>query len=435
MELKLADNSSIKLPDSKDAAASYIADMFTGRGVLPDQDSQVNWQNFYDGVMSPKNKDAVNTTEIRPLLEHAMQIMIREPVEPMLVVTGLFNRIASKGLSHQIVAGAMGSVYAQEIAEGQPYPEVNFNIGGGVQTAWIGKAGIAAAFSDEALRYSTWDIMAMNLRLMGQAMARLKEQKAIAYLKSLGTVYFDNAVPSDSLFGVTTGRGLDMTANGTLIMDDIFKAIAHSSEEGFPFDTMLMSPLFFFKFCQDPVMREMMLAHGGGAYFRQWNGNPGPRDPWTNGVIGAQGPTNGFKLVPGGTASGETPSGVVSRSNQATSSFPMPSYLPWNFSIVISPLMPFDPETQTGDIFLLSSGNVGLHLVDEDLTQVEWRDETNETVKVKLRERYGFAVMYEGQGVGVLKNIKCGRNYWDGVVKNVINDALSEIDADTPITL
>lgn len=435
MDIKLADNSTLKLPATQEAAASYVADMFMNRGRLPEQDGAVEWRNFYDSVLSPKMKDAVNTTEIRPLLEHAMEIMIREPVEPLMVITSLFNRVASRGLSHQIVAGAMGAVYAQEIAEGQPYPEVNFNIGGGVQTAWIGKAGIGAAFSDEALRYSTWDIMAMNLRLMAQAMTRLKEQKAITYLKSLGTVYFDNAVPSDSLFGVTTGRALDMTANGTLIMDDIFKAIAHSSEEGFPFDTMVMSPLFFFKFCQDPVMREMMLAHGGGAYFRQWNGNPGPRDPWTNGAIGSQGPTSGFKLVPGGTASGETPSGVLARSNTANSSFPMPSYMPWNFNIVISPLMPFDPETQTGDIFLLSSGNVGLYLVDEELTQVEWRDETNETVKVKLRERYGFAVSYEGQGVGLIKNVKAGRNYWDGTTKAVVNDAVEEIDPSTPIDL
>jgi len=68
-------------------------------------------------------------------------------------------------------------------------------------------------------------------------------------------------------------------------------------------------------------------------------------------------------------------------------------------------------------MFLLSRGNVGFHLVDEELTQVQWVDETVETVKVKLRERYGFAVAHEGQGVGVIKNVPVKRNYWDGSIK------------------
>ena len=39
-----------------------------------------------------------------------------------------------------------------------------------------------------------------------------------------------------------------------------------------------------------------------------------------------------------------------------------------------------------------------------------------EVVKVKIRERYGFAVAHEGQGVGVLKNVRAKQNFWDGTV-------------------
>ena len=94
----------------------------------------------------------------------------------------------------------------------------------------------------------------------------------------------------------------------------------------------------------------------------------------------------------------------------------LPSYFPFNFNIVVSPLCPYDPETETGDIFLLSSGNVGFHLVDEEATTVEWRDENTETVKIKIRERYGFAVAHEGQGIGVFRNVKRAENMWDGSV-------------------
>ena len=119
-----------------------------------------------------------------------------------------------------------------------------------------------------------------------------------------------------------------------------------------------------------------------------------------------------------------------------TAAPPMPTpYFPWQMRIVVSPLVPFDAESLLGDIYLLSSGNVGYHLVDEDLTQVEWRDESTESVKLKLRERYGFAVAHEGQGVGVMRNVKLTRNYWSGVVDATTTAVDSEIAPDASIDL
>jgi hypothetical protein len=267
----------------------------------------------------------------------------------------------------------------------------------------------------------------MNLRMMGQALVRHKEKKASAFLSTLGTRLYDNADPTNSLFGVCTGRGLDMAANGSLTVDDLFKAMAHMAEEGFQPDVMLVNPLFFYQFLQDPVMRNMMLAHGGGDYFNKWSGVVGPRDPWSNGAIGTQGITTGNKLVPYGAPTGETPTGITGREHGMTATFPIPGYFPWSFRVVVSPLVPFDAETQLGDIYLLSSGNVGFFLVDEELTQVEWRDESVDIAKIKMRERYGFAIANEGQGVGVMKNVKLARNYWDGTVKAMTQEVITEI--------
>mgnify|MGYP001329418471 CR=1 FL=1 len=215
MNLKLVDGRELALPSGEDAAARYIADMFVNRGQLPDSDEKVSWNTFAQTI-SPRNNDLVRSSEITPLLQKSMEILIREPVEPSMVVTGLFNRVQAQGLSTQVLAGAMGAVYASDIQEHGTYPEVNFQIGGAVSTAWIGKCGIAASFTDEALRYSTWDIMATNLRLMGNALVRHKEQKAVSFLKGLGTSLFDNETPATSLFGVTTGRDMELDANGSL---------------------------------------------------------------------------------------------------------------------------------------------------------------------------------------------------------------------------
>ena len=430
MKMNLADGRQLELPSNDDAAARYVADLIRNRGQLPDSDEKISWNTFAETI-SPKNKDLVRSSEITPLLQKSMEILVREPVEPTLVVTGLYNRVQSQGLNTQILAGAMGAVYAQDIQEHGTYPEVNFQIGGAVSTAWIGKCGIAASFTDEALRYSTWDIMAMNLRLMGNALARHKEQKAVAFLKTLGTTLFDNATPAQSLYGVCTGRDIAGDPNGSMTMDNLMRAMAHMSEEGFQADTLLMHPLFYYAFLQDPVLRAMMLSHGGGSMFNMYNGDPGPRAPWGNGAMGAMGPSAGQRIAnPGPGADPVT--GLAGRSNTASSAPALPGYFPFGFRVIVSPLCPYDPEDETGDIFLLSSGNVGFHLVDEDPTTVEWRDESVEVVKVKIRERYGFAVAHEGQGVGVLRNVKVAQNFFDGTIKATVAD-LAEIADDADV--
>ena len=432
MEFKLADGNVLELPTNDKAAARYLADMIANNGNLPDKEDRVKWSTFVETI-SPKNTDLVRSSEITPLLQKSMEILIREPVEPMLVITSLFTRVQAEGLSTQVLAGAIGAVYAQDVQEHGTYPEVNFQIGGAVSTAYIGKSGIAASFTDEALRYSTYDIMAMNLKLMGNALARHKEQKAAAFLKSLGTALFDNKNPTQSLFGVCTGRGIDLAENGSMTMDDLMRGMAHMAEEGFAADTLLMHPLFYYQFVQDPVLREMMLAHGGGAYFNPYSGNPGPQLPYQQGAMGAMGPSNGRAIVPGGNAAGATATALAERSQQATSAPNLPSYFPFGFRVLVSPLCPFDPENMSGDIFLLSSGNIGFHLVDEEPTTVEWRDENTEVVKVKIRERYGFAVAHEGQGVGVFKNVFARQNYFDGHVP-AASATVSAITATTPIS-
>lgn len=445
MTFKMTDGNSLALPTNKKAAARYVADMISNRGHLPDSEERVTWDNFVN-VISPKYRDAISSSEITPLLQESMEILIREPVEPNMVITPLFTRVQAQGLNTQILAGAMGAVYAGDVQESGTYPEVNFQMGGAVSTAYIGKSGIAASFTDEALRYSTFDIMAKNLELMGNAMIRHKEQKAVSFLKQLGTTLFDNLNPATSLYGVMTGRGLvakanpangsELKANGSLTMENLMRGMAHMSEEGFTPNVLLMHPLFYYTFVQDPVLRTMMLAHGGGSIFNPYTGDPGPLDPYSNGAMGARGPSNGTRVInprgigTSGQGSGGTATSVLERSQRMTSAPRLPSYFPFNFQIIVSPLCPYDPESETGDIFLLSSGNIGFHLVDEEATTVEWRDENTETVKVKIRERYGFAVAHEGQGVGVFKNVKRAENKWDGSVDAAPSDIIEVAELD-----
>lgn len=432
MNLKLCDGSTFELPTNEKQAAKILADALVSKGRVPGEDSPLDYQDVVRHLRP--QRDAVASSNIRPLLQTSMQMLLREPVEPIMIIQNLFTRVQARGLETNVLAGAIGALTAWDIPEHGTYPEVMFQIGGALQTAYIGKSGLACSFTDEALRYSTWDIMSLNLRLMRNALIRHKEQKAIAFLRQLGTELFNNASPSTSMFGVTTGRGIDAAANGTVVMDDLLKALAHMAEEGFQPDTLLVHPIMYLQWIQDPIMRNLYMMGTGGSYFGGWRGNPGPIAPWSNGAMGGLGPTLGNTVVPFGNAAGETPTGFDERAFGATSQPVLPGYFPWSMRIISSPLVPFDETTGLADMFLLDSSNVGFLLEDEDLTQVEWRDENVDVVKVKLRERYGFGIANEGHSIGVIKNLKINtRNYWDGTIKAVTNDIDSEIDATTPV--
>lgn len=412
--LKLIDGGgTVELPDDSRAAAKFLARTIVNKGYAPGHEGKADWKDLTNKLLL---RDNVSISHVRPLIETSIQMILREPLEPIMNISGLFTRVESHGLDTRVLGGAIGAVYAEDVEEGAKYPEVMFQIGGGMQVASIGKSGIAFSITDEALRYTNWDIMAINLRNMRAALARHKEQKAVAFLRSMGTSLFDNLAPSTSLFGVCTGRAEDMTANGAVVMDDLFKGMSFMGEEGFFPDIMLMSPQMFMLWVQDPVLRGMAMQFGGGAMFNQYVGQTGPRDPWSNGALGAAGVSPGNAVIPTGNAAGETPTGIAGREHGMTSAPSIPSYMPWNLRIVVSPFIPFDATTGLSDIYLISSGNVGLLLQDEDPVEVSWRDEDHEVSKVKIRERYSFHVANEGFGIGVLRNIPLSRSFWDNTV-------------------
>lgn len=432
MEIKLKDGKSLTLPSDKEKRAPFVAEIIKNRGHVPGKDQRIEWREFFDAFT---NRDTVTTGDIRALLQSSIEIAIREPVEPIMAITPLFTKIVAKGLDVKVVAGAMGAVYASDYPERGTAPEVSVQQGGGMQVCFIGKSGLQVSWTDEVLRYSTWDLISLMLKQMRLALVRHKEAKAVDFLRNLGTELFNNRTPATSAYGVLTGRGIDGSANGSLTHDDILKALAHGMTQGYAYDTMLVNPQFYFMGLRDPVLRHMYLAHGGGSMFRGWQGNPGPLDPWSNGSMGSMGPSHGSTFTPYDSPSGDTPSGMAGKEFGMTSTPPLQvPYFPWNFRIIASPSIPFDEVTNTGDIIFTSSGNVGLYLEDEGTSQIEWRDETTETQIIKLKERYGFAVANEGQGIGVMKNVKLERNYWDGTIDFHSMDIDAEIAADTDLS-
>jgi hypothetical protein len=73
--------------------------------------------------------------------------------------------------------------------------------------------------------------------------------------------------------------------------------------------------------------------------------------------------------------------------------------------------MPYTASTQRTDIVLCDSNELGLLVVDEELTTDEWTDPARDIKKIKMRERYGLAVMNDGRGIGLMKGIRVGKSF------------------------
>jgi len=91
-QLKFADGRSLELPDMEEKGARYLADTWLNSGKTPDGE-KIPWTSLAE-TLRPANRDLVTTTEVKALLAKSTEMIVREPIEPILSVTGLFNRIS-----------------------------------------------------------------------------------------------------------------------------------------------------------------------------------------------------------------------------------------------------------------------------------------------------------------------------------------------------
>jgi hypothetical protein len=348
--------------------------------------------------------DAISVPDAPVLLPKVMSNVVREAQEPLLVGTSLLQRI-NYSYGQTITFPAVGALHAADIAEGMEYPETRLDIGGATVTATIGKSGLAVKVTEEMIRYSQFDVIGMHLRAAGRGLARHKEQKIFNMVKALGVCVFDNVNPTASLKGVTTGRSLNGSPNGSLTMDDVFDCFAQVMTQGFMPDTLLMHPLTWVMFVKDPTLRMFALMSGGGTFFANWTGRVDQQ-------YGSQASQGGLGIgagqnvtAPGDRAGPGAPSGLGDFSQVMNSAPVLPSHLGMSFRIIVSPFVPFDPRRRLTDIFMFDSRELGALVVDEEVTTDEFTDPRVDLRKIKLRERYAIAILHEGQAIATMKNV------------------------------
>ena len=387
-DLNLSKDELVWKKDSK--RLQRIDGIWRNDGYIPGTKERVSLKKLLekDAEITLKMRDNFSTDH--PLLiPRVISNIAREAIEPALVLTPLMSRISFTA-GTRVVFPAWGAIHAADIPEGGEYPERSMELAGQVE-AIIGKSGVAIKVSEEMMRYSQFDVLSMHIRAAGKALARLKEKKVADLITAdYGNIIFDN---NSASYKSTTGRDALGAYNGTLTLDDIFYAFATMTARGFTPNTLIMHPFAWQIFAQDGIARAFGFMNGMNPLMWQMpQGQPGNANPWRMGQLNQS-------------------TYVSSPENIATTFTNVPSIFPTNFRIVVSPYMSYTSATQLTDIVLCDSAELGILVVDEEVMTDQWDDPARDLTKIKFRERYGLAVQNEGNGIGLLKNIKIGKSY------------------------
>lgn len=341
-------------------------------------------------------QDMYSTPDAPWMMPKVVSEQALEAIEPQLLMTSLLKRIQyTMGQSIVLPMNSAMSSTNLDMAEGDEYPETKLASGGMSQMiANIGKVGLAVKITEEMIRYSQVDVIGIHIKAAGKLLARHKEVKAANMIASQGVTYFDNLNPVGTVFGVTHGRDRAGAANGSLTAEDMLDLEGEFVAKGFMPNTMILHPLFYTMFRKDPIMREMFFK-GSSTYFQSYRGSAAGGNPWQKSAGMMQGKHQKI-----------TETTPVELRNRDIDSAPIfPSYWGMDMQIIVTPWAPYNPTKKRGDIIVCDREELGVLLVDEDLTTEEWTDPARDIKKIKFRERYCFGILNEGQSVAVLKNI------------------------------
>ena len=390
---------------------------------------------FEAGSKQLEIKDMLATPNANYWMPRTIEEIVREPVEPLLIVTGLFDRIAYTP-SLKITYPAAGALVAYDLGEDQAYPEQTLNIAPGSMTVNVGKTGLAFRITEEMIRYSQFDLINMHIRQARKALDRWKEQKGMNYIDGMGVCVYDNVNPSESVYGVCTGRNAQGAGNGSMRMEDMLKGYSMIMMQGYVPDTILMHPLTWSIWMTDPLLQAITKNTGNGSWFQPMNmAKQGL--PWANASQGKQGMAGGYgKYTPAGNVAGETPTALNRIDQNLRSTAVIPGYFPYPLRVLVSPFVPYDINNETATIMMFDSSNLGAYVVDEDVMVDEWEDKSVDARKIKLRERYCFAIYNEGDAVAVFRNIPIAQNEIAFPVQPMISSAgsITPIDPTTAIS-
>ena len=412
---------------------------------------------FSTGKMPNGNEkitDVLKSTDFPDVFYAASEILLKSRLYPQANISqNLFTSIPYSGDNTTLTIKTIGGIKIEEVAEGSEYPEASTATNDQTYRIHleIKKYGAKLAATRELINSDNWGIYAASLAQLGDEIAMLREKLCIQKLNNeAGFVLIDNNNPSASALGTATGRGITGAQNGALGVDDIFEVMAYMNQRGYHVDTVVIHPFAWMTWARDPEIRETVLGAGaftpqGGNAAQGWGDPFGglghPYSRFGSGIASttpasAQG--GAFNTVsPFHKKLGIDPYGYPDLTPIGATYYTNPRYSAWPLKIVVSPLVPFY-KISTGvgagkyatNIIFADSRKTGLLLEKESPVLEKWSDPEREIDFVKVRTRFGLALMEQGRSVGIAKNVIIDRTY---AFDNVNSVTLAALDRATKL--
>ena len=345
-------------------------------------------RNMYGDVSMGKAsiQEALTTTDTVKLIPKVIEGKLREAAEPEYLATRFFSTVnVDGGNSAVYVIPVVGELVAHEVGEGGRYREdyVDFNtLEESTLEIRVKKIGTRVAITEEAITDSSWDILGINVRKMGKAMARYKEEWIFNTFSDHGHQIFNNKIANQMPQFATTGRDAEGNFNGTLSVEDMLDMCLTLMSNGFTATDIIMHPLTWVVFAKNSMI-------GNGLTFGAFGGN----DVHFNGAV--QGTPGAFGLQANGNGQK-----MIMRPEQVQNRLPVP------LTINFSPFVKFDKQAREFDMYCLDRSEVGVIVQKEGLSTENWTDPERDIRNLKCKERYGIGILNNGRAITTAKGLK-----------------------------
>lgn len=336
-------------------------------------------------------QEALTSTDAVKLIPQVIEGQMREAAEPEYLATRFMNKVTvDKGNSVTYVIPVAGEIVASEVGEGGRYNEqtVDFNtIENSQLEVRVKKVGCKVSITEEAISDSSWDILGINTRKMGRAMARFKEEHIFQQFSIHGHTVFDNDMRSQIEGSGTTGRDIDGSFNDTMSVEDFLDLVLVLMSNGFNPTDVIMHPLTWVVFARNTML-------GNGLTYGAFNG----QHVHPNNAV--QGTPAAF-----GMANNGADQKLIVSPDQVQNRLPMP------LAINLSPYVRFDKLNKKFDMYCVDASEVGVIVEKEALTTENWTDPEKDIRNIKAKERYGVGILNNGLAITVCKNLSVAATY------------------------
>lgn len=336
-------------------------------------------------------QEALTTTDSVKLIPKVIEGKLREAAEPEYLGSRFFQTVRVDGGNSAVyVIPVVGEIRAFEVGEGSKYNQtsVDFNtIENSTLEIRVKKIGVKVEITEEAIADSSWDILGINIRKMGRAMARYKEEQVFNAFSTHGHIVFDNSIAHIQPEAGTTGLDANGNYNGTLSVEDFLDLTMALMGNGFNPTDVIMHPLVWVVFARNAMI-------GNGLSFGALGGN----NVHPNG--GIQGTPAAFGMANSGDGQR-----LIMSPDQVQNRLPVP------LTVNFSPWVKFDKTSKKFDMYVLDRNEVGVIAQREGLSTENWTDPERDIRSLKCKERYGIGINNNGRGITVARDIAVAASY------------------------